>query len=93
MIQLTGIHRIVFNGVAGADHFGMFQTRNRCDHRFLNVCGHAGGHAVHVNLVGIEAFRLQKDLMGFLIGEFYELILNRRAIAGADTLDLAAVKR
>src|ERR1700685_3230018 len=93
MFELPSIHRIVFNCIAGADHLGVFKTRNGGNHGGLHINGHASGHAIYVNFVRVPAFRLQEDLVPGLLGEFYDLILDRWAITRADSLDLATVER
>ena len=63
VVQFARVDRIVLDGVAGADHLGVLEPGNRRDHRRLHVDRHAGGHAVDVDFVGVEALRLQKDLV------------------------------
>ena len=91
MVQLPRIDRIIFNGVAGPDHLGAFQTRDRSQHRRLHIDRHAGRHAVHVHLVGIQAFRFEKNLVTGLVRELDDLVFDRRAIPRAHALDLPAI--
>src|SRR5579863_276700 len=93
MAELTRIDRVVLDGIAGADHLGVFQAGNRSDHSSMNVDRHDGRHAVHVNLVSVQTLRLQEELVAELIGKLDDLVFYRGAIARADSFDLAAVKR
>ncbi len=93
MRQLARVDGVIFDCVAGPDHFRALQAGNRCDHGNLHVDGHAGGHAIHVDLVGVEALRLEKNLVPQLVGEFDDLIFNGRAVTRTDSLNLAAVER
>ena len=93
MIQLPRIHRVILDRVPGADHFGLLQSRNRCDHTRLHIDRHAGRHSVNVDLVCVEAFRLEEDLVRFLIGKFNELIFDGRAVSRSYAFNLSAVQR
>ena len=48
---------------------------------------------VRIDLIGIETFRFDEDLVRGLVGETHHLVLDRWAIARADALDLTTVKR
>ena len=50
-------------------------------------------HAVDVDLVRVQAFGLEEELVRALVGELDDLVFDRRAVARADGLDLAAVHR
>ena len=91
--QLPGVNGVVLDCIAGANHFGVFKTGDRRDHFCLDIDGHARGHAIHVNLIGVESLRLQEQLMPGLVGELYDLVLDRWAIAWPDGFDLPAVER
>ena len=54
----------------------------------LHLHGQRGGHAVDVDLVGVEAFRLKKELVLGLVGKLDDLVFDGRAIARSDALDL-----
>src|SRR5579859_6670110 len=93
MVQLARIDGVVLNGVTWADHLGALETGDRSDHGFLDVDGHAGGHAVYVDFVGVEALGLEKNLVTWFIRKFDDLVFDGRAVARADALDLAAIER
>ena len=93
MVELRGIDIVVFDGVAGPDHLGIFQARNRGDHLGLHVDGHAGGHAVHVDFVGVESLGLKEYLVLQPVGELHHLVFNRRTVARPNAGDLAAIER
>ena len=91
--QLGGIHRVVLDRVAGPNHLCPLQARHRCHHLFLDIDRHAGGHSVDVDLVRIEALRLQEYLMPPPIRELDDLVLDRGAVARPHALYLTAVER
>ena len=86
MLQFPRVDRVVFDRVAGPDHLGILQapeSRRPCR---LHVDRHAGRHPVHVDLVRIEAFRLQENLVPALVRKFDDLVFDRRTIARAQRL-------
>ena len=66
---------------------------NGSDHGLLHVDRHAGGHAVDVDLVGVQPLRLEKDLVTRLVRELHHLVFDGGAVARPDAFDLAAVER
>src|SRR5439155_23264105 len=89
VLQFPRIDRVIFNGVSGSNHLGIFEPRHRSEHPGLNIDGHAGGHAIYVDLVRVQALRLHEQLMTNLIRELHDLVFNGRALTGADSLNLA----
>ena len=61
----------------------------RADHGLLDVHGERGGHAVDVDLVGVEAFGLEEELVGGFVGEADDFVFDGGAVARADAFDLA----
>ena len=59
----------------------------------LHVVGQRGGDAVRIDGVVVEAFGLEEDLVPLALGEAHHLVLDGRAVARADALDLAGVHR
>src|SRR5581483_3646820 len=87
------VYGIIFDRVAGTDHFRLLKPRNRSYHGFLHVDRHAGRHAVHVYFVRVQPFRFEKNLVPRLVRKLDDLILDRRAIARSGALDLTAIQR
>ena len=87
----VGIDGVVLDGVAGAHHLRLLEAGDRRENRELHVDGQRGGHAVDVDLVGIQALGLEEKLVRQLVGELHDLVLDRRAVSRADGLDLAAI--
>jgi hypothetical protein len=52
----------------------------------LHIERQAGGNAVGVEFVGLQAFGLDEDLVRILVGEAVDLVFDRRAVARADAL-------
>ena len=75
----------------------MISARSRpgisAKHRVLHVARQAGRDAVDVDFERVAALGLQEQLMPRLVGEAHDLVFDRRAIARAARVDLAAVHR
>ena len=59
----------------------------------LHVEREAGGDAVRVDLVGVEPFRLDEDLVRVAVGEAHHLVLHRGAVPRSGPVDHAGVHR
>jgi len=59
----------------------------------LNVAWQRHRKAVDVDFPGLDAFRLEKDLMAFLVGKPNDLVLERGTVPRADATDLAVEER
>src|SRR6476469_9456445 len=59
----------------------------------LGIDGQRGRNAVGVNQMRIEALGLEKDLMAIAVAEAANLVLDGRAIARADALNIARIER
>src|SRR5437879_12810504 len=92
MIQLPLIDRIALDRVTGANHLSVLQAWNGRHHRGLDVDGHAGRHAIDIDLIGIESLRFEEYLVTLLVGELDELVFNGRAVARTHISDLATVQ-
>ena len=90
-VELGGVDGVVLDGVAGAQHLGLVEAGDGVDDLPLHLHGQRGGHAVDVDLVGVEAFGLEEELVLGLVGKLDDLVFDGRAIARADALDLAGI--
>jgi hypothetical protein len=63
------------------------------DHGGLNFHREAGAHAVDVDLVGVEAFGFEEELVASFVGEADDLVFDGGAVARADGGDLTGVHR
>src|ERR1017187_740888 len=90
--ELPRIDGVVFDRVTGTHHLRVLQPRHRCDHRLLHIDGHAGGHAVHIYLVGIQSLGFEENLVPKLIRELHHLVLDGGTVPRTDTLDLTAIQ-
>ena len=89
--ELAGLDEVVFDGVAGAEHFGGLEARDGADHGLLHVGGQAGVGALDVDLVGAESLGFQEERVRVLVREADDLVFDRGAVAGARGLDGAVV--
>ena len=62
----------------------LFEAGDAADHRFLHIEGQRGADAVAINLVGVEAFGLEENLVAGLIGEAHHFVFDGGAVARAD---------
>ena len=90
-VELGGVDGVVFDGVAGAQHLGLIEAGNGVHDLPLHFHGQRSGHAVDVDLVGVEAFGLEEELVLRLVRELDDLVFDGRAVARADALDAAGV--
>ena len=90
-VELGGVDGVVLDGVAGAQHFGLFEAGDGVDDLPLHLHGQRGGHAVDVDLVGVEAFGLEEELVLGLVRELDDFVFDGGAVARADALDAAGV--
>ena len=74
MVQFPRIDGIVFDRVSGPDHLRIFQARNGGKHCLLHVDRHARGHAIDVHFVGVQPFRLQKNLVPRLLSGNFTIL-------------------
>jgi len=70
----------------------MFQPFDGRKNSRLDVHRHAGRQTVYVDFVGIDTFRLQKQLVSGFIRELNDFIFNRRAVSRPDSFDLAGIQ-
>src|ERR1041384_5233393 len=70
----------------------MFEAWNRPDKLDLDIIGQARGEAGGVELFRVPALWLEEDLMARLITKLNNLIFNRRAIAGTNSLNSARIE-
>ena len=91
--QTGGVYAVVLNGVGGAHDLQMLKAFDAVVKGVLHVLRQTAGRALQIHLLGVLAAGLYEQRVTVLAGEAHHLILNRGAIARADTLDHAAVQR
>ena len=91
--ELGGRVVVVLDRVSRARHPRPLETRDRVQKLELNGHGQGSGQPVDVELVGVEPFRLEEDLMPLRVGELDDLVFDRRAVARTARGDRAAVQR
>ena len=61
------------------------EPRQRVDDLFLNVARQTHRQAVDVDLASVDTLRLEENLVPLLVRKADDLVLERRAISGADS--------
>ena len=92
-VQVARIEEVVLDRIAGPRDVRALEALDAAHERLLHVERQAGRNAVRVDLMRIEAFGLDEDLVRCLVGEAHDLVLDRGAIARADALDHAGEHR
>ena len=89
--QLPRVEVVVLDGVSRARDVRALEARDGAHELDLHVEREARGDAVRVDLVGIESFRLDEDLVRVALGEPHHLVLHRRAVPRPRPVDHARV--
>ena len=92
-LQPARIEVVILDGVAGAQDVRLLQADHGVHDGQLRVERQAGGDAVGVDLVCLEPFGLQVDLVRILVREAVDLVLDGGAIAGPHAFDDAGEER
>ena len=74
-------------------HFGRLEAGDGFQNCNLDFDRQRRAHAVDINFVRVQTFGLEKKLMRGFVGELDDLVFDRRTIARADGLNLAAIHR
>ncbi len=90
-MEVARVEVVVLDGITGAQEDGVLQAAHTAHQFHLHGKRQAGGDAIGIDFVGIEAFRLQKDLVGALGGEAHDLIFDGRAVTRAHRLNVATI--
>ena len=74
--ELDRIDIVVLDGIGRPHDFGLLQTRHRMNEFQLDFHGQAVAQPTGVYFLGIQAFRLQNNLMTVLVRESNDFILK-----------------
>ena len=75
-IEFRRLDEVVLHRVRVPQHARVFEARQRVDNRVLHVARQTHRQSVDVDLVDVHAFRLEEDLVPFLVGEPHDLVLE-----------------
>ena len=89
VLERARVEVVVFDGVAGAQDVGVFHAGHAAHQRELDVKRQAGGNAVGVNLVGVQALGLQENLVAVLVGKAVDFVFHTGAVTRPHPFDLA----
>ena len=91
--QLGRLDEVVFDRVARAQHVCDSSPGSDRTSRSWSLAGQAHREAVDVDLLDVETFGLEKELMPLPIRESHHLVFERRAVSRADSGNLAVEER
>ena len=87
--ELGRLDEVVLHGVAGPQHHRPFEARQGVHQALLDDGRETHRIAVDVDLLDVEPLGLENEQMPLAVRKPHHLVLERGAIAGADTADLA----
>ena len=90
-LEPARVEEVVLDGVAGPGDPRLSEALDASHQRELHFERQAGGYAVGIEFVRVEAFRLDENLVRASVGEPHHLVLDGRAIPRSDTLDFPGV--
>src|SRR5579885_1037719 len=93
MPELPRVDCIILDRITGADHLRRLKSGNRGDYRLLNINRHAGGHAIHIDLVCVHTFGFEKNLVPLFIRELDDFVFYRGTVPRTDAFYLPAIER
>ena len=91
--QVARIEIVVLDRIAGPREVRLFEAGNAAHELLLDVERQAGRDAVRIDLVGVQAFRFDEDLVRSALGKTLHLVFDRGAIPGAGAFNDAGVHR
>ena len=92
-LQLRRLDEVVFDRIPGPQHRGVLEAGQRANDVVLDVARQRHRKAVDVDLVDVEPFRLEIDLVPLAIREPHDLVFERRTVARTDAVNLAVEER
>src|SRR4051794_21502768 len=92
-IELGGLNKVVLHRISGTEHDGVLEAGKRAHEILLDIARQTHRKAVHVDFAGRNALGFEIDLVAFAIREPNDLVLERRAVARANTADLTIEQR
>ena len=87
VLEIARIEIVVFDGIAGARDMGVLEPADGAHQSQLNIKRQTGRDPLRIDLMSIEAFRLEKNLVAILAGKSVDLVLDRWTVARPDTRD------
>ena len=93
MFQLSGVEKVIFNGVSRAVGDEIAEARYLLQRFNLDIHGERGREAIQVHLVCVLTLGFQKELVLFLVRKSMKFSLNTWAVTRTDALDLSIIER
>ena len=85
--QLRGVHAVVLDGVGAPGHLRPLQAGDGVKHFHLHLLRQGGGEALDIQLLRVQAHRLDKQLVPGLLREPHHLVLDGGAVPRPHPLD------
>ena len=92
-VKLGRVDAVIFDSVGVAHYLGVLKAVKRAEHSPLHVDGQRGRKALNIGLLGVCAYRLNKELMTLLVGKSGKLVLNRRTVSRSCSVNLTRIHR
>src|SRR5687768_14151254 len=92
-LQLGRLEEVVFNRIPGPQHRSVLESRHRANDGELHVAWQRHRKAVDVDLVDVDPFRLEVDLVTLAIREPHDLVFERRTVPRSDAMNLTVEER
>src|SRR5690606_35326631 len=80
-LQAARIEIVVLDSSARPGDVRVLEARDGAHQGEVHVPGQGGGNAVGIDLVRVQSFRLDEDLVAVAVGEAHHLVLDGRAVA------------
>src|SRR5690606_13080618 len=86
-VQLQRRKVVVFDGVARAEHFGVFKARDELECPLLDVFRKGRRKAVYIDFDGFPSLGLDENLVTIAFSEPIDFVFNGRAVPGTQALN------
>ena len=91
--QFPRIEIVILDRISRLGNMRTPETRDRAHETQLCLIRQAGGNAVGIHFVRVQALRLDKNLVRRFVCEAHYLVFHRRAVTRSDAFDDARIHR
>jgi hypothetical protein len=91
--QFRWLDEVIFDRVAGPQHFSLFQSGQRLHQLLLERGGKTHRETIDVDFFHVEAFGFQEQLVALVMWKSHHFVFERRAVPRSDAGNLPIEKR